>query len=194
MRSGASPQLHSPRLLLRSPCVALTSTVMAFQTRNAAHFEPWDPDHPPGHFEAARVAERLSQGEQAFALGSDYRYWFSLSEAAADVIGQVHISQLSRGAFQSAVLGYSLDAMHQGRGLMNEALGALIDEMFGPDVHLHRIQAAVRPQNTRSRKVLQRLGFELEGLSRRYLHIHGAWRDHEVFALINPGWPPDLPP
>jgi len=53
---------------------------------------------------------------------------------------------------------------------------------------LHRLQAAVRPENKPSLAVLQRLGFALEGLSLRYLFIDGAWRDHQVFALLNPSW------
>jgi len=189
----AASQLLSPRLLLRAPSLALAPAALDYQLRNRAHFVRWDPSYPPDYFEPARVAERLIEGEQAFAGGSAYRYWFSLQDTPATLIGQVHISQLTRGAFQSAVLGYSLDAEHQGHGLMNEALQALIAEMFGPRVRLHRIQAAVRPENQRSRRVLLRLGFEQEGLSRRYLHIDGAWRDHEVFARINDAWQPPLP-
>lgn len=190
----AAPQLHSARLLLRAPTVALTDAVIDYQLRNTAHFARWDPAYPSDHFERTRVAERLLQGEQAFASGNAFRYWLVLPEAPTRVIGQVHVSQLSRGAFQSAVLGYSLDAQAQGRGLMREALQALLDEMFGSAVRLHRIQAAVRPENVRSRNVLLRLGFEREGLSRRYLHIDGAWRDHDVFARLNRAWPDDLAP
>ena len=194
MAAGARPQLHTARLLLRAPSLALAPAVADYQQRNTAHFERWDPSYPPGHFEPAQIAERLLQGEQAFAAGNAFRYWLSLRETPAELAGQVHISQISRGAFQSAVLGYSLDGACQGRGLMDEALRALVAEMFGPEVHLHRIQAAIRPENARSRNVLLRLGFEREGLSRRYLHINGAWRDHEVFALINPDWPGDQAP
>ena len=191
---GAAPQLHSSRLILRAPSPALAATVIDYQLRNTEHFAPWDPTYPSGHFDRPQVVERLIQGEQAFMAGSAFRYWLALSEAPARVIGQVHVSQVSRGAFQSAVLGYSLDALQQGRGLMQEALQALVAEMFGARVRLHRVQAAVRPENARSRNVLLRVGFEREGLSRRYLHINGAWRDHEVFARINPDWPQDLTP
>ncbi|WP_077037037.1 GNAT family N-acetyltransferase [Pelomonas sp. KK5] len=190
----AEPQLLSPRLLLRAPTPALAAEVRDYQLRNAEHFRPWDPNYPVGYFDPERVVERLVQAEQAFAAGTAYRYWFARRETPTRLDGQVHVSQLARGALQSAMLGYSLDATLQGQGLMHEALLALIAEMFGPRVRLHRIQAAVRPQNLRSRKVLQRLGFQLEGLSRRYLFIDGGWRDHELFALLNEDWPVDLPP
>jgi ribosomal-protein-alanine N-acetyltransferase len=87
--------------------------------------------------------------------------------------------------FQNAMLGYAVDADCQGQGLMREALQAVIAHAFSPAVHLHRIQANVRPENARSVALLQRLGFEDEGLAREYLFIDGAWRDHRMFALRN---------
>jgi ribosomal-protein-alanine N-acetyltransferase len=102
------------------------------------------------------------------------------------VIGSVHYSQVSRGAFQSAMLGYALDRGHVGQGLMAEALAASLAEMFSPRVNLHRVQAAYRPENVRSGNVLERLGFTLEGLAPDYLYIDGAWRDHRVMSIRNP--------
>jgi ribosomal-protein-alanine N-acetyltransferase len=95
------------------------------------------------------------------------------------------LSQIARGPFQNAMLGYAVDADCQGQGLMREALQAVIAHAFSPAVHLHRIQANVRPENARSVALLQRLGFEDEGLAREYLFIDGAWRDHRMFALRN---------
>jgi len=193
---GATPPLvlQTERLLLRAPSVALTATVRDYLQRNQAHFAPWDPPYPPDFLEPHAVAQRLEQGEAAFAAGTVWRYWFSLLEAPERIIGQAQLSQPSRGPFQNVILGYTLDQAAQGRGLMNEALRAVLDLAFGPVLRLHRVQAAVRPDNARSRAVLKALGFAQEGLSRRYLFIDGAWRDHEVWARINPGWPDDLPP
>jgi ribosomal-protein-alanine N-acetyltransferase len=71
-------------------------------------------------------------------------------------------------------------------------LRAVITKAFAPAINLHRIQAAVRPNNARSLAVLQRLGFREEGLAQDYLFIDGAWRDHRLFAVTNPGFvPPD---
>jgi hypothetical protein len=64
-------------------------------------------------------------------------------------------------------------------------LQAGIAEMFSQRVQLHRIQAAHLPENLRSAAVLARLGFEREGLARKYLYINGAWRDHAINALLN---------
>ncbi|PND37401.1 alanine acetyltransferase [Paucibacter aquatile] len=192
--AGASPELHSPRLLLRAPSPALCEAVRDFQLRNREHLAPWDPPQPPDFLTPEVVLARLQQGADEFAAGAALRYWFARRVAPAVLIGQIGISQLSRGPFQNASLGYSLDAHAQGQGLMHEALQAVIAELFGPRVRLHRLQAAVRPENRRSRAVLQRLGFSPIGLSRRYLFIAGAWRDHELFDLVNPAWPDDQAP
>jgi ribosomal-protein-alanine N-acetyltransferase len=87
------------------------------------------------------------------------------------------------------MLGYALDAEHEGRGLMREALSAALADVFGPRVALHRVQANVRPENKRSLRLLDALGFVREGYARQYLFIDGAWRDHVLTALHAPDWP-----
>lgn len=84
--------------------------------------------------------------------------------------------------------GYAMDASFEGRGLMREALEAVVAHAFSPALNLHRIQANVRPENRRSLGLPQRLGFEEEGLAREYLFIDGAWRDHRMFARRNPAF------
>ena len=190
----AMPLLRSPRLLLDSGVdsddAALAQAVCDYQVRNQAHFAPWDPPTPAAFFTLAGQADRLSQGREAWRAGTALRYWLSRVDQPGRVIGMVHLSQISRGAFCSAALGYGLDQGCQGEGLMTEALRALIDEAFSPRVNLHRIQAAYRPGNQRSAAVLSRLAFVPIGLSRDYLYIDGAWRDHQLCDLLNPQFQP----
>jgi ribosomal-protein-alanine N-acetyltransferase len=72
---------------------------------------------------------------------------------------------------------------------MSEALRAANAYVFGP-MRLHRIMANHRPENARSAKLLERLGFVREGLARDYLFIDGAWRDHVLMSLTNPAFDP----
>jgi ribosomal-protein-alanine N-acetyltransferase len=85
------------------------------------------------------------------------------------------------------MLGYAIDAAHEGRGLMREALQATIEYVFDV-LRLHRIQANYVPENRRSGALLERLGFVREGLARDYLFINGAWRDHVLTARLNPAF------
>ena len=68
---------------------------------------------------------------------------------------------------------------------MREALIAIVEHAFSHEIHLHRIQANVRPENLRSLRLLESLGFEREGIAKDYLFINGAWRDHVMLALRN---------
>lgn len=183
--SAAQPVLQTARLRLVGNNPHLGAAVADYMVRNRAHFAPWDPPTPPEFFSADGQTERVLQGVAAFARGEAFRYWLQPLEEPERVIGSIHFSQVARGAFQNAALGYALDAASQGQGLMHEALQAGIAEMFSPRVNLHRLQAAWQPSNQRSGAVLQRLGFVQEGLCRDYLFINGAWRDHCISTLLN---------
>jgi ribosomal-protein-alanine N-acetyltransferase len=96
--------------------------------------------------------------------------------------GQVTASNVVRGAFDSASVGYWVDGAVAGRGVLPTALAMLIDHCF-QTVGLHRVEANIRPENAASRRVVEKLGFREEALHLRYLFIDGAWRDHLSFAV-----------
>jgi ribosomal-protein-alanine N-acetyltransferase len=98
------------------------------------------------------------------------------------IFGVFTISQIVRGAFQSAYLGYYGHAEHAGRGYMRSALELVLDHAFGP-LALHRIEANIQPGNVPSVALARGAGFRLEGFSPRYLLIGGRWRDHERYAI-----------
>lgn len=190
-------EITTPRLRLLAGEPDLAGPVREFQLRNRLHFARWDPPTAEAFYTLEAQALRVQQGLAAFHADTAYRYWLidassaggaRLPAHAVEVVGSIHFSQVSRGAFQNAMLGYALDEAHVGRGLVTEALRAGIAEMFSPRVNLHRIQAAYRPENARSGAVLERLGFTFEGLAPRYLYIDGAWRDHRVMSLLNPSF------
>jgi ribosomal-protein-alanine N-acetyltransferase len=110
-----------------------------------------------------------------------------LDRAARDgaVIGRLNFTEIVRGPFRACILGYAVDRAYEGRGYMFEGLRAAIAWVFG-ELRLHRIMANYRPENERSGRLLERLGFVREGYARDYLFIDGAWRDHVLTALTNP--------
>ncbi|MCM3925397.1 GNAT family N-acetyltransferase [Frankia sp. AiPs1] len=107
------------------------------------------------------------------------------------LVGQVTVSTIVRGAFNSAQVGYWVDSGFAGRGITPTALALVVDHCFGP-VGLHRVEANVRPENAASQRVLAKLGFRREGLHRRYLAIDGHYRDHLGFALTTEDVPEGL--
>ena len=99
-----------------------------------------------------------------------------------DLVGIFTISQIVRGYFQSAYLGYYAGARHAGKGLMREAMELVLDYAFGA-LALHRLEANIQPGNAPSIALARGAGFRLEGFSPRYLLIGGRWRDHERYAI-----------
>lgn len=103
-------------------------------------------------------------------------------EVEGRFVGQVTVSNVSRGSAQWASIGYWVAADVAGRGIAPRAVAMVIDHCLGP-VGLHRIEICVRPENTNSLRVVEKLGLEQVGYAPRFLHIDGEWRDHRIFAV-----------
>lgn len=103
------------------------------------------------------------------------------------IIGSINLSQISRGGFQSAYLGYFVGEPYSKRGYMTEAMELMLRHAF-ERLRLHRIEANVQPENSPSLALVKRAGFIREGYSRRYLKVCGRWRDHERWAILGEDW------
>ncbi|MGW0859611.1 GNAT family N-acetyltransferase [Streptomyces sp. NPDC002690] len=158
-----------------TPKDAAEFTARARESRSSQH--PWL--FPPTEEEAyATYAGRL--------LESPDKEGFLVCERAAGgaIAGFVNINNIVGGAFRCGALGYGAFAHAAGRGLMSEALGLVLRHAFGP-LGLHRLEANVQPGNVGSIALVRRAGFRLEGFSPEFLHIDGAWRDHERWAITS---------
>ena len=154
----------------------------------AGHLDRWSPPAAPEFFSESFWAERLSVSVHEFQ--SDRAVRFVLQPKGGDsgpILGTCNYTSIVRGAFHACHLGYQVARSEQGRGLMSEALRAANAFMFDA-MRMHRIMANYRPENERSRRLLERLGFVREGLARDYLYIDGAWRDHVLTSLTHPAY------
>ena len=97
--------------------------------------------------------------------------------------GVININNILLGSIRSASLGYYGDQEFAGKGHMTEAMGLVLDYAF-TTIGLHRLEANIQPENNRSKKLVQRLGFRKEGFSPKYLQIGGKWCDHERWAIL----------
>ncbi len=186
-------RLETPRLRLRIAEPALAVALADFTRRNRDHTARWDPPRLVDLDDPAVWVPRLIEWHAAAEAGRELRWVMQRrpepgrDAVAPEVIGRVSIAPIERGPFQSARLGYVIDAAYEGQGLMREALQAVIDYLF-TSLGLHRIEANYRPENARSGALLQRLGFETLGLAPRYLFIDGDWRDHVITHRLNPAF------
>lgn len=103
------------------------------------------------------------------------------------ILGSITLSQIYRGNFQSAYLGYHIGAEFAQQGYMTEAVPLMLNYAF-KKLKLHRLEANIQPHNTASITLVKRAGFVLEGYSRKYLKIGGRWRDHERWTIMAEDW------
>ena len=170
------------RTFLRHPAPedAAAFLEMVRQSRELHH--PWI--YPPDDAESfGRYVERAA---------SAHFHGFLICRETGEIAGVANLSEIVRGVFQSAYLGFYASARCAGQGLMKEGLGLVIRHAF-ETLGLHRIEANVQPENARSSALLRALGFRLEGHSPRYLKVAGRWRDHDRFALLREEWRPRRP-
>ena len=148
--------------------------------RSASWLAPWDATVPPGgegrpaSFRSlVRTLKRSARKGAAFPFAIDVDGRFA---------GQVTVSNIVRGSAQFASVGYWIDRAYAGRGIMPRAVALAIDHCL-TTARLHRIEIAIRPENSNSLRVVEKLGLHEVGYAPRYLHIDGAWRDHRLYAV-----------
>lgn len=177
--------IATPRLTLQAANPSHARALQAYLVQNRVFLQPWEPTRGDEFFELDAIMLRLETMAEKTAGGEALHLLILRDD---HIIGTCNFSNIVRGAFQACHLGYALCESAQGQGLMHEALAAAIAHVF-ESMKLHRIMANYRPENTRSERLLTRLGFEREGEARAYLKINGVWADHVLTSLINPGHP-----
>jgi ribosomal-protein-alanine N-acetyltransferase len=148
--------------------------------RNATWLRPWDATVPPGSDARPSTFRSLvwRLHRQARA-GTTYPFAVDVDGRFA---GQVTVNNIVRGSAQFASVGYWLDREQAGRGVMPLAVAMIIDHCFWT-AGLHRIEIAIRPENSNSLRVVEKLGLREVGYAPKFLHIDGAWRDHRIYAV-----------
>lgn len=115
-------------------------------------------------------------------LGRAYPFFLVDPETNA-VIGAVTLDNIRRGPAQCGTVGYWISESRKREGLMREAIGCVLTFAFG-EIGLGRIEAGTLPENTASRRLLEKSGFKYEGVGQSYLQINGRWRDHVLYAAL----------
>jgi ribosomal-protein-alanine N-acetyltransferase len=170
------PILSTPRLRLRQ-FRAEDSDAMhqCFASPEAMRF--WNQLVHTKRIETERVVRRLMDCTPSY-----YRFW-AVADARTDrCLGMVnyHDGHIRN---KRVAIGYIVDPAHHGKGIATEAVSAMLDFCFG-ELGLHRVQALIHPDNTASRKLVEKLGFRCEGLLRENLRVGDSWRDDTLYALL----------
>ncbi len=165
-------------VLIRPPRAGDQAQYIAGVRRSRKLHRPWVAPVASAEAFRARLARLRSPTSASF---------FIFVRESKALVGVVDLTEIVRGCFQSAYLGYFALEPYSGRGLMREGLAQVIDHAFG-DMDLHRLEANIQPGNDSSRALVKALGFRQEGYSPRYLKINRHWQDHERWAIVAEDW------
>ncbi len=166
------------------------------RSRNSEWLAPWEASNPApgGRLPSYRqmVGSLNEQARQSTALP------FLIVERTdgfgePKIVGQLTVSSIVwGGSAMMATLGYWVDKDRAGHGIAPTAVAMATDHCFRV-LGLHRMEINIRPENSASLRVVEKLGFRDEGGYReRYLHINGEWADHRSFALTSEEVPEGL--
>jgi len=150
--------------------------------RNADWLRPWEATVPPGDTTAPRTFRALVRDLRRQARkGRALPFAVTVDGALA---GQVTVTNIIGGSARWAQVGYWVDRRQAGKGVIPTAVAMAVDYCLD-ELQLHRVEVAIRPENTASLRVVEKLAFTEVGYAKGYLHIDGAWRDHRLFALTD---------
>ena len=176
------------RVLLRPLGVSDFAAWSEVRTRSGDWLLRWEPRRLPGQPDVTTDRDafsvRCSARDRERQLGTGYGFGIFVEGRFA---GEINLSSIQRGPFQSAYVGYWIDEAVAGQSYTPEALVVLARFAFD-DLRLHRIQVSIIPRNSASRRVVEKLKIRDEGIAERYLEINGIWEDHVRYAITSEEW------
>jgi ribosomal-protein-alanine N-acetyltransferase len=188
IRRPPNPQLSGRRLTLRPLAAGDFAAWRDVRLRNEDWLLPWEPRRPAGLADPARdrgaFEARCTARERERSADHAYPFGVFMGDR---LIGEANINNVSRGALQSASVGYWIDRDWAGNGYIAEACVMIMRFAF-EQLQLHRIEICIVPRNANSRRVVEKLDLRCEGLAERFLEINGVWEDHLRFAITAEEW------
>ena len=174
-------ELTTSRLVIRPLRKGEGAKIASYFQSNRAFLQPFYPTFKQDDFHPTTWERHIPQ------IHTDIE-WHRAARLcifqADELIGVANFTNIHGHPRHACTLGYSLTENAQGKGLMVEALEAAVPWVIN-EFRLHRIEANYMPRNERSGRVLEKIGFQKEGLAKKYLLINGVWEDHILTAFIN---------
>lgn len=178
------PWMQTDRLELRVAWPRDLEAMVAFRRENREHLTPWEPARADNYYTEGAWRQRIQENADEAEKDQAYAFILCPRDDPKLIVGVANLRDVYRYFLQSATLGYSIDHRWQGKGLMSEALQAVMWFAI-VDLGLHRIEACYMPSNAISARVLEKLGFQVEGRLRQSLLVNGRWEDHVICSYIS---------
>ena len=176
---------ETKQLYMKRLTRADANIVCSFYAKNAREFALYEPLSYDNACNINYHQTMLEYEEEYFKDDEMCRYYLFEKNNPFETVGTVSFRNISVNYYKCATLGYKIDKDHRHRGYAKEAIDRgmrIMDE----ELHLHRIEATVMPVNVASMKLLEKVGFEREGLMRDKFKLNGVWEDHYIYSYIMP--------
>ena len=177
--TGWPVTLRAGRVGLRPIARSDRAAWTAVRARNADWLTPWEPTPPRVTGPPMTFPQMVRTLRRQARAGAAMPFVVTVDDELA---GQLTVGGITWGSLAGAHIGYWVDQRVAGHGVMPTAVALAVDHCF-TTIGLHRVEVNIRPENTASLRVVEKLGFREEGSRYRFLHIAGEWRDHLSFAL-----------
>jgi ribosomal-protein-alanine N-acetyltransferase len=187
VHTAAPLELSGRRVTLRTLTDGDYDAWVEIRVRCRDWLVPWEPrlrGAPPPAEDRSSFSARCAIRERERQLGTGYGFGIF---ADGRLAGEITLSSIQRGPFQSAFIGYWVDRATAGRGLVPEAVVVTLRFAF-ESINLHRVEISIIPRNHASRRVVEKLGIRLEGVAERFLEIDGVWEDHARYGITAEEW------
>jgi len=178
---------HGRRVTLRTLVATDYDEWIEIRERCREWLLKWEPRPAGAPFppeDRNNFSSRCSLRERERQLGTGYGFGIFVG---GRLVGELTLSSVQRGPFQSAYIGYWVDQAQAGRGYVPEAVAVALAFAFD-ELELHRIEISIIPRNDRSHRVVEKLGIRPEGVALRYLQIDGVWEDHARYGITAEEW------
>ena len=174
--------IQTDRLDLRLPQLSDHKNWSQLRFESKEFLTPWEPTWSHDHLLRRPFINRVNWAKRSIQNGTAIPL-FIINRNDGVLIGAITLDNIRRGPNQTATMGYWIGLPYVRKGFMSEAISALVNYAFGT-LDISRIESACLPENTPSRKVLEKCGFKYEGVAQAYIQIDGRWRTHVLYSSL----------
>lgn len=155
-------------------------------SRNKYFWSTYEPLHQSEYYTVEVQTKKIR--ESLYLMESNREFTFGIYALGTNnLIGHIALYAVKRLPYSSAFVGYAMDEVYAGQGIVTEAVEMVVRFAFAT-IGLHRVEAYVAPENKASIRVLEKAGFQQEGILRKLLYINGEWVDHCMYAILDEEW------
>lgn len=186
LRSGLTteqaPILYGRKVFLRNPQMGDFEAWASLREQSRDFLTPWEPRWSADELTRPSFRRRIRHYQKDIRDDNGYAFFiFNIYDTT--LLGGITLSNVRRGVTQSCTIGYWIGQPYANLGYMSDAVDTIVPFVF-ETLALHRLEAACLLSNGPSIHLLEKAGFQREGIARRYLRINEVWRDHLLFGLL----------